>query len=57
MKKAPEDICIFQKIIEEAQQQIFQICKSWSIYDKQSFFVNAVSIYDRFFIDNISEEK
>lgn len=56
MKKAPKDICIFQKIIEEAQQQIFQICKSWSIYDKQSFFVNAVSIYDRFFIDNISEE-
>lgn len=57
MKRTPKDIRIFQKIIEEAQQQIFRICKPWNIYDKQLFFVNAISIYDRFFINSISEEK
>lgn len=57
MKRAPKDIRIFQKIIERTQQQIFRICESWNIYEKQFFFVNAISIYDRFFINSISEEK
>lgn len=57
MKRAPKDIRIFQKIIEETQQKIFCICKPWNIYDKQVFFVSAISIYDRFFINGISEDK
>lgn len=57
MKRAPKDIRIFQKIIEETQRKIFSICKPWNIYDKQVFFVCAISIYDRFFVNSISEDK
>lgn len=55
MNRMIKDIRFFQRIIDKTQQQIFQICKSWTIDDRQIFFVNAVSIYDRFFIDSIGE--
>lgn len=42
---------IFYSIKNTAENYLEKLCDAWDIYDKQRFFVNAVSIYDRLFLD------
>lgn len=42
---------IFHSIKHSAENTLKKLCNSWDIYEQQRFFVNAISIYDKLFID------
>ena len=47
---------LFQRIILEIDHNLDEVNLHWSIYDKQLFFVTAISIYDKYFLESKSEE-
>ena len=54
--KTTNSIKIFQTIISSAQTYLDELCASWDVYEKQSFFVNAIAIYDHYFVDSLSTD-
>ena len=52
--KEPHNTKIFQSIIDSAQANLDDLCANWDIYEKQRFFVNAIAIYDHYFVDSLS---
>lgn len=47
---------LFQRMILEIDHNLDEVNLHWSIYDKQLFFVTAISIYDKYFLESKSEE-
>ena len=46
---------VFQRIINQAKTNLNELCDFWNIYEKQLFFVSAIAIYDRYFIEQLSQ--
>lgn len=46
----------FKSIITRAQENLNDLCEYWNIYDKQRFFVSAIGIYDKLFVDSIGPD-
>ena len=49
------DTCDIQNIINQAKTNLNELCDFWNIYEKQLFFVSAIAIYDRYFIEQLSQ--
>lgn len=47
---------IFKTIISNAEKNLDELCEFWDIYDKQRFFISAIGIYDKLFIDSIAPD-
>lgn len=47
---------IFKSIMTNAERNINELCEFWDIYDKQRFFISAIGIYDKLFIDSIGPD-
>lgn len=48
-----KDFTILNSIKFGAEQNIKALCEYWDVYDKQRFFISAIGIYDRLFIDTL----
>lgn len=44
---------LFKSIIDNAEKNLNDLCGFWNTYDKQRFFISAIGIYDKLFIDAI----
>lgn len=51
-----DDISFFEEIIAEIDQNIDELLQFWNVYDRQMFFVSAISIYDKLFLNRLSDE-
>lgn len=48
-----KDFTILNSIKFGAEQNIKALCEYWDVYDKQHFFISAIGIYDRLFINTL----
>lgn len=46
-----------KKIKKEIEKNLQELCQYWNIYEKQRFFISAISIYDKYFLNSIQKEK
>ena len=53
MRKDAPALKVFQK--NQAKTNLNELCDFWNIYEKQLFFVSAIAIYDRYFIEQLSQ--
>ena len=44
---------MFQTIISNAEKNLNELCEFWNINEKQRFFVSAIGIYDKLFVESI----
>ena len=56
MKKDTTALKVFQSIINQAKANLEELCNFWNIYEKQLFFVSAIAIYDRYFIEQLPQK-
>ena len=55
MRKDAPALKVFQRIKNQAKTNLNELCDFWNIYEKQLFFVSAIAIYDRYFIEQLSQ--
>ena len=56
MKKDTTALKVFQSIINQVKANLEELCNFWNIYEKQLFFVSAIAIYDRYFIEQLPQK-
>lgn len=56
MKKDTTALKVFQSIINQAKANLEELCNFGNIYEKQLFFVSAIAIYDRYFIEQLPQK-
>jgi hypothetical protein len=42
--------------MSSAEKNLKELCEFWNIYDKQRFFISAIGIYDKLFVDSIGPD-
>ena len=56
MKSVKRSLEIFQSIIQNIENNFNELCGYWNIYEKQRFFVSAISIYDDYFLKTLESQ-
>ena len=56
MKSVKRSLEIFQSIIQNIENNFNELCGYWNIYEKQRFFVSAISIYDDCFLKTLESQ-
>jgi len=51
-----EEFAVLNSIKSSAEQNLRALCEFWDVYDKQRFFISAIGIYDRLFVDSIQQK-